>query len=203
MKKSIIAAGAASAVLAAMPVLGVFAVAHGETITDTIDLEIENTCAMTISSTGRSADTSVIADGAWGSADTDGNATFTGTVVAGQTYASFASTDFQIICNDNDGYQVTVATTGFTASGVTEGTYPWAYNAGGLATGDVSSWTIASTGNGQTLTANSGDKNIVATRSNALTTSGETFAVTYSAKTKNNQPAGEYEATATYTFAQL
>ena len=202
MKKAIIA-GAASAVLAAMPVMGAFAVSNGETITDTLNLEIENTCAMTISSTGRTADTNVITGGSWGNADASGNAAFTGTVLAGQEYASFASTDFQIICNDNDGYSVTVATTGFEANGVTAATYPWNYNAGGLATGSVSSWTIASTGNGQTLTANSGDKNVVATRSNALTTAGETFTVTYSAKTASNQPAGVYTATAAYTFAQL
>lgn len=202
MKKAIIA-GAASAVLAAMPVMGAFAVRNGETITDTLNLEITNTCALTIADTGRTADTSKIADGAWAAADSNGNATFSGTVVAGQSYESFATTNFKVVCNDNDGYKVTVATTGFTAEGVTSATYPWAYAAGGLTTGNVSSWTIASTGNGQTLNADQGDKNVVATRTNALSNAGETFAVTYSAKTADNQPAGEYTASAAYTFAQL
>lgn len=202
MKKAIIA-GAASAVLAAMPVMGAFAVSNGETITDTLNLSITNTCALTIADSGRTADQTKIANGAWAAADSNGNATFSGTVVAGQSYESFATTNFKVVCNDNDGYKVTVATTGFTAEGVTSATYPWAYAAGGLTTGNVSSWTIASTGNGQTLNADNGDKNIVATRTNALSTAGETFAVTYSAKTADNQPAGAYQATAAYTFAQL
>jgi|GEM_PF-1430679 len=202
MKKALIA-GAASLAIAAMPVVGVFAVGNDGTITDTLELEIENTCAMTIADAERTADTAKIADGAWGVADAGENATFTGTVIAGQEYVDFATTNFQIVCNDNDGYKVTVATTGFEATGVDSATYPWGYNAGQLATGEDSSWTIKSTGNAQTLTANSGDKNVVATRGNALTTAGESFAVSYSAKVASDQPAGVYTATAAYTFAQL
>ena len=134
MKKAIIAAGA-SAVLAAMPVVGVFATEpiNGSPILDEFSITVADACTfsrketttnevndlghpagdttgMTVSGTGWTegtvAGTSTI-NGAAVTAGSDKD-TFAATVVAGNTYSGFAKSAFNVTCNNAiGGYKVT------------------------------------------------------------------------------------------------
>lgn len=202
MKKLAIAG--ASVALAAMPVVSTFAVTNGQTITDTLDLTIENTCAMTVANGGRTAAASVIANGAWGDADATGNATFTGTVVNNHLYTEFASTAFTLFCNDKDGYQVTVSASDFEKEGITStADYKWPYTKGSTGTAatlssSASQWTLSSDGEGADLA-----NDVIAKRTTSLPVGGTIATVKYSAFVDSGQPAETYEAKAVYTFAQL
>lgn len=214
MKKAIIA-GAASAVLAAMPVVGVFAVgaSDGNSVyTDTLILTIDNACTF-----ARGATTNGHADGfgSWGDgtgtpAPTAGQAghvdTLSATVINGTIYdgesgngAALGTSTFVVNCNNQAGYDVTVATTGFTANTAANstGAYAWGYSAGGtIANADNSSWTIASSHAGAALGTNKVAKA-------EAPVSDDNFTVTYKAAVDATQPADTYTASAEYTFAQL
>lgn len=214
MKKKMIAAGAASLALAAMPVVGVFAtngsVNNNGVLTDKLVLTIADNCTFsrgtvasasnkhTVNSeTAPIPDTSVTSGG-W---TTDGTNTdmdvFTAAVLNGQSYTGMATSNFNVICNNVNGYQVTVNPSAFTnTSSITADA--WDYNAGDYADGDVSSWYITSNGEGQSMT---GTNRIVAKKTSA--TNGSDITVTYNVKVSTTQQAATYNATAAYTFAEL
>lgn len=214
MKKKMIAAGAASLALAAMPVVGVFAangsVNNNGVLTDKLVLTIADNCAFsrgTVASASNkhtvNTETDPIPDvsvtgGGW---STDGSNTdmdiFTAAVLNGQSYTAMATSNFKVVCNNINGYQVTVNPSAFTTSDISNAA-TWNYNAGGYATGDVSSWYITSNGEGQDMT---GDNRTVATKSSA--TNGSDITVTYNVKVSTTQQAATYNATAAYTFAEL
>ena len=201
MKKSIIAAGAASAVLAAMPIAGVFAV----DFTDTLNLTIDNVCTFTRQTVAHTDGV-----GAWGNdgkeettndaADTLYATVTNGTVYDGETGNSgvLGSSAFNVTCNNNKGYSVAVNASALTATGVSTTDFAWPYAAGGTLTTntDASSWTISSNGEGAAM--NTGT---VATK--GAPTNGTNFTVTYKAFVDSTQPAGTYTATAEYTMTQL
>ena len=94
MKKSIIATGAASLVLAAMPVLGAFA----NSITDTVTITIDGACSVgsTDSSTGNGT-------------------TITDTLENGDTETYEAGTSggtIKVSCNDSSGWHITAVGSG-------------------------------------------------------------------------------------------
>ena len=192
MKKAIIA-GAASAVLAAMPVLGVFAdgaTTGSSSYTDTIHVNINKSCTF-----AREAYTSGGVEGnashknnggTWGNAAATYD-TLTATVT-NSSLTTLGSSQFKVVCNNTAGYRITVETTGLTSSGNTipnNTTY----------SNSVSGWSPVY---GSTKLVNGSTLKTV-----EATTDNDTFEVSYSVGVSATQQAGEYEGSATYTFAQL
>lgn len=201
MKKSIIAASAASLALAAMPVVSTLAVTNGQSLQDTINLNITEVCTFTRGTTAHAAGTTA-SGGSWS------DDAFTATITPGE-YASLAKSSYAVSCNDPDGYQVTVGTTGFTSSTVDSTAFPWAYsNGGAIATDGDSMWFLTVTGTDAPDASTIGTNlatNIITkrTKDTPAQNNNDTFDITYGVFVDNNQAAGSYTATATYTFAQL
>lgn len=201
MKKSLIAtAGVAAFAAVAMP-MSVFAVSNGDNLQDTLKLNISEVCSFTRGTTPHANGTTA-SGGSWS------DDTFTATVTPG-SYASLAKSSYAVSCNDADGYQITVAATDFTATNVDATAFPWTYsNTGAIDTTGDSMWFLTVTG---TDTDDSGTMgtalvdNIITkrTKTNPAKDSNDAFDITYGAFVDNNQAAGNYTATATYTFAQL
>ena len=206
MKKKMIAAGAASLALAAMPVVGVFAldgsVGNSGVLTDKLVLTIQDNCAFSRGTVTADDDpdvkhTSGISGGSWAtdSENTDLDV-FTADVQNGRVYDGIATSNFKVVCNNLQGYQVTVNPSGFTTTQIS-GAESWNYNGGAYA-GTGSSWYITSSHAGASLT---GDNRVVATE--ASSTQGSDITVTYNVKVSPTQQAATYNATAAYTFAKL
>ena len=217
MIKAIIAAGA-SAVLAAMPVVGVFAVTNhinGSPIVDTLTVNLSEVCTLSRkvadADAGHPAGTSSATNTGWteGTATADAviagvtmvggedQDTFAATIIAGNTYDAIAKSAFNVTCNDvNGGYKVTVATSGFTG---VENAATWNYNAGGYANSG-SSWTLDSSNADKNLA-----QNIVwqKAQTNAITFNSDDFTITYGVKADIAQEQGSYTANAVYTLADL
>jgi len=200
MKKSIIAAGAASVALAAMPVVGAFA-AYTGTFTDKIQTTIGETCTF---SRGTIADATVthptVATESWSTGSGTGIDTLSPvSLTPGATgETEIAESSFKVVCNANVGYKVTVAPTALTLTGAT-GTqnHPWAYKYNGAVSDAVSYWRIDSV----VASPDSKDiaNNIVATKNSS--TDGTDILVKYYAWAQTGQDAGTYSADAVYTFA--
>ena len=193
MKKSIIAAGAASVALAAMPIVGVFAVGNNGTFTDVINTTIGDTCAFTRQATAHPA-------GTW---STDG-ADATKDILTAQTIAlgaeaTLGSSSFTVVCNDADGYQVTATTPDLVKpADASSAAVTMAYN--DSAAGVAGEWRFASDGAGATI--GDGSAGDIALKETA-TTAGSNFTATYYAYPGASQAAGTYSGTVVYTFAQL
>ena len=195
MKKALIA-GAASAVLAAMPVVGVFAT-DITSITDTVQLTVEATCTFNTENSGNASAT-----------------TYSATVANGAqaSLSNGSAHTFNVFCNDNDGWKVTagapanLAGTGTNAHVIT-------YQASALpSTGTEGAWvaTVSGTGVSAELsgitTASavnyiSTDGGIIATETSS--TDGSTFTVTYGAYVGTETAADTYTGTVQYTLAAL
>lgn len=131
MKKSIIVTGAASLAVAAMPMVGVFAV-DGTAVTDTVKVTIDSACTITTDSASN---------------------TYSDTMTNGQLKSNFGSTQMTINCNDHAGWYLTAVGSGADTNDKT------AMNATGSGTdiatgtatsGDASNWAMQVTGTGAT-----------------------------------------------------
>ena len=220
MKKSIIAASAASVALAAMPVVGTFA-AQTKTVTDNILAEIESTCSLT--RTGVSG-----TNGTWHPTVTEDFAAETYSVsMAAGTTANLGTSTFTIVCNDQtDGHYLSVRATGLTAAtGDSDPAKaaPIAYGNSAVGT-DASTWNITVAkvaGSGTktmpdwgaavdsqtgivsiTQTSNVGTADLYGSSSatNKSMLNGAQFTATYNIGTKVEQPVGTYSGDATYTL---
>ena len=191
--KTAIIAGAASVVLAAMPVMGVFAeggaTTGSSTYTDNLSVKIDTACtfARQAYSTGgvENNTTHKNDQGTWA---TD---TLSATVT-NSSLTSLGSSNFKVVCNNTDGYTITVATTGLTSGDNTipnNDTY----------TNAVSGWSPVYSGT--KLVGNTETPATVKTVE--ATTDIDTFEVSYSVGVSSTQQAGTYSGSATYTFAQL
>ena len=201
MKKSIIAASAASLAVAALPVVGVFA-ATSTQFTDTLTVGVEGGCTM--------EDTS-------GSTGTYKNREFEGTITAGtsdeltaQTGTDLYTGGFTINCNTTTGnFKVTVGATndGDLKDG-NNAISPLAANA--TMGGNTSSWAIKSNAQG-TTTANpySDYKGFVAgdfitfAASSTESPAEITFNPSYKVYVAPGQTPGNYTGTVTYTITQV
>lgn len=193
MKKSIIAAGAASVALAAMPVVGAFAAFTGGPFTDVIQTTIGETCTFARGATAHGAGETWTTDTTVTTKDTLSAVTIT--PAAGE--ATLGTSNFRVVCNDTDGYKVTVGTNPLALPTGTTQVHTWAYNAGAAPSSPTASyWRIGSTGDGVDLS-----NNIVSTKASAE--DGKDFTVTYYAYAITGQDAGTYSAEVTYTAAQL
>lgn len=196
MKKAIIA-GAASAVLAAMPVLGAFA-ADVTTQTDMIVVTIDPVCTIKADSVTHAAGTSNV--GTW-SGDT-----LSGKMTNGSNSDNYGATSMTIVCNDHDGWEVTAKTANLTGAATT-GAETIAWAADHSATKSGVSWTV-SQADGTGLTVANGkqgsvDGASVAKLTQATDNTGKTFTVTYGVGISESQAADTYTGSILYTLANL
>lgn len=191
MKKSLIAAGAASAVLAAMPVLGVFADGDTLNVKDQLTVTVSSSCTMdTITPSGATSSTGneYSASGAAGS------------------LLSFAATSqatsFTVKCNNAKGYTITPTFTDLKINGLAGAAnaaqdIPYAASSAAgsktwtafytKTTGGVAGSPIAFTASG---TAVSG-----------TATMTDSYAFSYQVGLGADQAAGTYVGTASYVLA--
>ena len=173
----------ASAALAAMPVLGVFADTQSS-VTDTIQLTVTETCTM--------------------SADTATRTVNLGFKVAGQDYTPVNGASITITCNSVNGWEFKAQTTDLSATGTgaTTQTIPFGVTASG------SYWSALLTVTGGTNIINGwsdyattalGSATTVVSSSDSV--SGVIIVPTYKAHTSDVQDTGTYEGTVTYTLA--
>ena len=185
MKKSIIAAGASAVALAAMPVVGVFA-ADVTSQVDTLDITIDATCTMASVSHAPSS-------GVW-----TGN-TLAKTVTAGALNENIGSTSFNIICNNQTGWNVSATATVLTGKTTTSQNIPL-----GTPEANVAAWNYVSSTSTEGVTAgvtgNTTSATKVASASDTTGNSGDAFTVTYNVSTDNALSAQIYEGTITYTL---
>ena len=106
MKKSIIAAGAASVALAAMPIVGAFAATY-ETITDKVTLSVSESCTMT-----EGAVVETVPETSADAGDAKyGTIVPLGTITPGNASSNGTGTPMTITCNSNDGWVLNAAAT--------------------------------------------------------------------------------------------
>ena len=200
MKKAIIA-GAASAVLAAMPVVGVFAVANPSNFVDTLKLTIEDSCTWT----------RTLAAGAGGTIDPAGGAAADSavnrTIVADESYVGLATSTMIAKCNNTKGYKITGTFTDLqgykdnTKGEANKLTSNGVITYGGTSALAAGTW-IAKLGDATTGLDSGTAGNVASKTVSDDMTAGSTYVVTYDVQTAANQAAGYYEGTATYVFAQ-
>lgn len=185
MNKRILGVGTASAVLAAMPLLGVFATEAGS-VTDTVTITVDSSCSLGESVSG---------------------ATPSAGITNGNNNKTLQGSKFSISCNDNGGWTLN-------AKGASDGGAPTAMHGtnGGttIATGTdldnpaVSNWAVQATGDTVTSAYKGkfgvipGEDTPIAESTNA--TSGSTVDITYGVSISNDQPAGTYTGKVTYTL---
>lgn len=208
MKKKIFAVGAASAVVAAMPILGVFAA--NSSVTDIVTITIDDGCTLKSSTTDTSGGTTPIST----------TNTYTATMVNGQLKsdigatgaASAGSNVLSVSCNTDDASKNTWQLTAVGAGGGatvdlmhTDGT--GTDIASGTATsGATSNWAMKVTGNGVTI-QNGFDaatfKAVPVAATEVATGSGtktNAFTMTYQVYVSPTQAAGEYTGKVLYTL---
>ena len=185
MKKSLIAAGAASVALAAMPVLGVFAI-ETDTVTDTINVTVSPSC--TFSQGGDDATYSVTGTNASGVVNPVNNSTNVHT--------------FTVFCNKNAGYKVSATATALNQSPAI--TANFAYAATLPSSGTTGAWHATIATDDTSLTAAQlpagGAATDVITKAGASDADGEDFTATYTAYIGTATPAGTYSGTIEYTL---
>ena len=182
MKKLAIAG--ASAVIAALPVVGVFA-ATGTTVTDTVQVTIDSACTIT---------------------STNASNTYSATITNGQLKSDFGSTNMSVSCNDAGGWHITAVGTGADA---TNKNYMNAGSAGtdiatGTATsGATSNWAMKVTGDGATgfTTFAAVPSSATDVASNSGASSETELTTTYQVFISATQQQDTYTGVVTYTLA--
>ena len=221
MKKSIIAAGAASVALAAMPIVGAFAANTTYTgLTDKVLLEVTKSCQMEADD---SLDVTVSPNKG---TEVDLGEIAAGTAVAGSVAND--GTEMIITCNSTAGWTLSAQATDMTTnvSGGPNYTIPFGQYAGASQTTSVWSAQIAMTGQGtsparaqisngagaySTTTVNTTGTTVIAQNTSDSSVSpakpygvsGLTITPSYTAYAAADQEAGNYAGTITYTFADL
>ena len=220
MKKKLIAAGAASLAVAAMPVVGVFATNNAATqgattddmvITDILSITVEDTCTFSATTGGASE----------GAFDTSYAATVANGAIAQFQVSNANKSDhvFGVVCNNNDGWTVSATQPVALAADGVSSSHNISYAAQALP--DLSGenptrptegyWNAVVSGtpvntayavqNQTGITEVSSVKYISTAggviAKEAASTDGSTFTVTYGAYVGTETPAGTYTATST------
>ena len=174
----------AAATLAAMPVMGVFAVDNQ--FTDNISITIDEVCTLTRAASAHASGTD---SGSW---STTGD-TLSKTLTAGTAALDLGSSTFHVNCNHTSGYKVTMD-----AEGLASGTdnIPYIQTAA-APTVSTSEWAVK-VGSNYIL-----DNGVVDTTTAPLANAGKDFTVIYGVAIKDGQAAGTYAGTVTYTLATL
>ena len=182
-------AGAVVMALSAVPAMGVFA-DH----VDTINVTVSGNCTLTrqaYTTGGVTNNTSHKngTDGTWSTtANTD---TLSVSMANGTVNENLGSSQFKVVCNNLNGYTVSVATTSLSVASGSQTPIPnnTTYDA------TTSGWSPIV---GTTKLTNGGT-----VKTEATTTAGTTFEVKYGVGISPAQAAGTYSGTATYSISQL
>ena len=205
MKKSIIAAGAASVALAAMPIVSTFAAGtiYGSPIKDTLTATVSEVCTLSRNAAAHPAGATAPQGAAWnntvaGAGVGASDQTFTAVVVAGTAYADIAESTFDVTCNHaSGGYEVTVGVTNFNDT-------TWLYDSSATGVGDASTWNLTSSAKETSGSAIAIDNNdAVWTGAQGSPVDTQSFTITYNLFPAISQATGSYSAVATYTLADL
>lgn len=171
MKKSIVA-GAASLVLAAMPVVGVFA-DNPEAVVDTLTVTVNESCTFT---------------------RTDGDGRYTHSMTVDEVKTNFGSSTFTSTCNNGKGYDINAV---FTSLSHTEHAGEAIAYSPSTPTAGSGTWTASV--NSSNIAATGGKLGEQSTQDPA---GGRTYTVDYAVSLHDDQAQGTYEGTATYTLVQ-
>lgn len=196
MKKSLIAAGAASLAVAAMPIVGVFAADGTMTQTDTVVVTVDTACSLATSNTTNANYTATIANGAARAGENP---------IAGSTLT--------VTCNDNGGWQISAVGAGtgtsvahMDASTEADDDIP----TGTTLDGTVSGWAFKVAGNAGSAVQGSYDNYsevpttavvVAKNAASAATTTTATVTASYGVSISPTQEAGTYTGKVTYTLA--
>ena len=181
MKKLAIAG--ASAALAAMPVVGVFAAVTPVEVVDSLQLTVTESCSFSTGGTGLS---------------------LTDSIAAGATTTWNSSNHaFVVNCNSNSYAVTAIATdlvkTGAAAHGTITYTDNTAYDAAVANIGDDGKWTAVLTG-GDTTPSTAAISKTSSTIKSGTSTTSDNFSVAYKAYAGNAQEQGVYNGSVTYTL---
>ena len=200
MKKSIIAAGAASVALAAMAVLGAFAATSSATVTDNLSVTLDTTCSLTETGAvqGTSGQTGVTTGPTVSSATTAG-ATYSITMSTGKV-AELGTSTLHIVCNDTtNGYDVTGTFADLKLGGSSSATgvnaIPYTDS---VVTDGTSGWNVF-LGSGTTPLTSAAAGNIYNAKT-SKESADTTVNVTYKVGSSTTNTPGEYTGTATYVL---
>lgn len=197
MKKSIIAASAASLAVAALPIAGVFAAATSSQFTDTLTVGVAGGCTLENSNQSAPGDYSVsdrsftnnIATGTVGYLNAD--ATGTATTTAGTVTVS---------CNTQD--QTKTWTVSLDVTDLSNGTAAQDITGGAQTSGATSGWAIKSNATGNTVSNPFGAAYTTAADTaaflSATANNTVTFNPSYQVYVGPNQAPGTYTGTAVY-----
>ena len=182
MKKSIIAAGAASVALAAMPIVGAFALTS---VTDTINATVGAGCTIS-DSTGHTVDI---------------------TVAPGATATSTAAESITVVCNSNN-WHVTAVGAGATGTATSLYSGENAIATGTATSGETSNWAfkIASATNAAISDGYNTFIAVPATATNVVDGSAAATSVVttqYQVYAATGQASGTYTGKVTYTVTPL
>ncbi len=196
MKKLAIAG--ASAVLAALPVVGTFAATM--TVTDTIQITVGSSCTIKEDATNNGVDTKAT--------------TYAATVANGEE-TTFSGTHsgnhlFHVTCNDPDGWTFSAEPTNLTGwtdntkASSNNGSINFVASGSYAANGTAGVWTATITAAGQNVTQPSaaGSSNTIITATGAQAADFEITSA-YKAYVGTQTPAGYYEGTIAYTLAAI
>lgn len=124
---------------------------------------------------------------------TSGSGNYTATMLPSELNNNFATSTYHVFCNDADGFKIDAAFTSLAGPGE-DITYS-AENP----TADSGTWTASVTTDG--ITTNIPAENgTLMTNPGITAPDGQSATITYKVSTKNNQAAGTYTGTATYTL---
>ena len=201
MKKSLIAgAGLAAFGFAGLPFMGAFADVTSKT--DTIDVILGTTC--TINS--YTHDTGTAAEHSSSTATSWSSDTLTAYAVAGAAYTNIGATNFNIVCNNKNGWNVSASASALTGQTTAAETIPV-----GTVAANTTGWSYTpSTTDTDHITAGSANDTPVATSklktgeaSHATGNDGRSFKVQYAVSTGNDVSAQTYEGSIAYTLNQV
>ena len=198
MKKSLIAgAGIAALGLAVVPFAGVFAANPlTATMTDNLTVNVDPTCVFTEATAAP-----------WTSIDKHDYQAVDMTM--NDLKEGIATTNMKVVCNDAKGYKVTVtaATDLVGPETATAGTYnKISFTSGNIAAGTSAGWQAERTTSSldtkdYNLSSVAGDSNnTVLAKDSATAGAGDTATIKYNVATSENQAAGTYKGSITYTL---
>jgi len=197
MKKAIIAAGA-SAVLAAMPVVGVFAADGTMSRTDAVEVTVDSACSLATSGT-----------------ETEGVSTYTANIANGGHNDNIAGSTFTVTCNDTGGWSLYAIGAGTATGDITKMDASTNVDSDDIATGitldgSVSNWAFKVTKGGTdaanvTITEGYTGFNPIPSAQTKIATGtstagNSTVAATYGVGISSTQSAGTYTGKVTYTL---
>lgn len=204
MKKSL-TIGAASLALAAMPVVGAFAVPDpsGTTITDTLEVTVSAACSfLRYGEQGTASQTDVTTDPSWSGPTTSATADndtvgsvhkYSATLLPGAD-VELGTSHFTAYCNVPNGFTVTVATPNLTSTGGNTINY-----SGSAVAANGEGWTLTK---GSTIFNNVTPGTTVFMSANGSTDADHAVSedATYNVYTNSQTAAGTYTGNVVYTF---